>query len=817
MTYTGRSRFSIDRTLLRGGLPSFLVAALLLTVAAPAGASSLAGTLSSAMPEITLSGNVAVKAYTGCAGPVTAQTTATAAGGYAWTIGGLDEGSYCLHFEYLGTGPFLSEYYLSARQMADATPVGLGTDEDVTGLDADLDVLSSLSGTVTSALPEVPLTGNVAVRIFADCTGAAVTQVTATAAGGYAWTLDRLQPASYCIFFEYLGTGPFVSEYYADAHLSSAAELLPVGLNEAHTGKDAALEVLPSISGRVESAWNTIYPLTGDVAVKAYADCSGAPAAQTTATAAGGYAWALDRLPPGSYCLYFEYLGTGPFLSEYYGDARLPADASRLDVEYNQSLTGNDGMLDVPGNIRGTVSAAGGPISGTIVVELWSDACAKLAETTATPASGYDYRFDHLATGNYRLQVVPPVDWKPRWYPDASTCATAGQVWVSLNQDTSSVDFTLAVNTGSISGQVTAADGGAISGTVWLTAYRDDGSVAANASATSANGFAYQFTGLPRGDYRIRVQPPSPYLDEYYRNQPDLASATQVAVLPGQDTPGVDIAVDRKGAIAGQVSGAPGTPALSGSVTVTVRTLAGTQVASASTDPSQGYRYRIGDLEDGSYKVQFQSWDAEFKGEWYNDKQSEGAADPVAVTMNHDTTGVDAVLGRRGSISGRVTDAGGSPLSGTLDVVVHDMSDNHVDEVTLSGPPPYDYRIGGLATGSYKVMVRAPAGFSDEWYDDKPSADQADPVGVTEGSTTTGIDFPLDRPGGISGAISGIPFNSQVRVDLYDAQGQQVGTTVTGPPQLYAYSFTGLKAGVYYVQYVTDCPSFDEWYDNKVL
>lgn len=116
----------------------------------------------------------------------------------------------------------------------------------------------------------------------------------------------------------------------------------------------------------------------------------------------------------------------------------------------------------------------------------------------------------------------------------------------------------------------------------------------------------------------------------------------------------------------------------------------------------------------------------------------------VEVRPGEDTPGIDAALARGGSISGRVTSEEGDPLAGICaraSGAQDDWPDEHVRITDAEGR----YLIGRLRTDAYRVFFHdcTAGAWASEWYDDEPDWVSADPVPVTEGADTGGIDAAL--------------------------------------------------------------------------
>jgi hypothetical protein len=147
----------------------------------------------------------------------------------------------------------------------------------------------------------------------------------------------------------------------------------------------------------------------------------------------------------------------------------------------------------------------------------------------------------------------------------------------------------------------------------------------------------------------------------------------------------------------------------------------------------------------GTYQVRF-GGSEDRAAEYYNNKLTLGTADTIEVVAGTVTTGINAELGAAGFISGTVTAEGsGSPLE-SICVFVADPSIGNTEGFARTDSSG-EYIVGGLASTSYKVS------FSDgcdgtidhveEYYNNKPDFSTADPVSVTQGATTSGINAAL--------------------------------------------------------------------------
>ena len=164
----------------------------------------------------------------------------------------------------------------------------------------------------------------------------------------------------------------------------------------------------------------------------------------------------------------------------------------------------------------------------------------------------------------------------------------------------------------------------------------------------------------------------------------------------------------------------------------------------ASAPSFQEYVYTAEDgsyffgAQPGAYKLRFNDagcgGDSRYAYRWSGNKSTFSDAEVVTVESGQTTDGVDIVLQPGGAISGTVVDNFGRPAT-SVRVETYD-SDGYPAPgfATVDGTGLYTF--GGLPTGDYKVYFVGGPQYTPEWYDDKPTRAQADPVHVTQPATT---------------------------------------------------------------------------------
>ncbi|MBK5111515.1 MAG: carboxypeptidase regulatory-like domain-containing protein [Thermoleophilia bacterium] len=381
------------------------------------------------------------------------------------------------------------------------------------------------------------------------------------------------------------------------------------------------------------------------------------------------------------------------------------------------------------------------------------------------------------------------------WY--SWTAPATGDVEVDLNG--SDFDTFLAVYTGTSLGSLSLVgqddnSGGGLTSSL-------------NFSATSGETYSIAVTG-----------------QSWWIPTPEGASLT---VQAGS----IELAIYSTSSISGTVTNDLGEPL--GDVCVSVRDPLRHGVESTKTDPGGNYSVKV--LAPANYTVQYR--DCGYHnvfGEYYDDQQASGSADPIAVVVGADTSGIDATLTRAGALSGKVVDSSTTPI-GNICVTIYDSSGvgRGVAATNVFGT----YLIQYLDQGDYRLEFREcdPGRGRDfffpsvipEFFKDKPDLASADPVSVALGAETSGVDVELAKLGSFSGRVTNNPhgLSSQVNIAVFDRDMMLKGFGYTGSTG--TYQINGLETGEYRAFFCSsisyacigliplDENAADEWYQDK--
>jgi hypothetical protein len=181
-----------------------------------------------------------------------------------------------------------------------------------------------------------------------------------------------------------------------------------------------------------------------------------------------------------------------------------------------------------------------------------------------------------------------------------------------------------------------------------------------------------------------------------------------------------------------------------------------------------------------------------------------------------------------GQITGRVTDASTeAPIAGVEVCALTKANEpgENDEEGLLGGKCENtgtngEYTIPGLTSGEYVIAFGSPfmheqLNYVTQFYNDKPTASQANLVSVAAGSTTSGINAKLEEGGRIAGKVTDTSNGSAISgvgVCASEANPEIGGCASTNSNG--EYTISGLAAGVYKVEFIR--PEYvTQYYDDK--
>ena len=270
----------------------------------------------------------------------------------------------------------------------------------------------------------------------------------------------------------------------------------------------------------------------------------------------------------------------------------------------------------------------------------------------------------------------------------------------------------------------------------------------------------YQLDGLPAGTWRVGfVDQEGSYLSEYYDDVTDFEQSTDIDVVAGDETPGIDAELADAAHVTGTVTDEQGHP-LEG-IFVSLRALEdGNWSYFGEAETAADGTYAMDGLRPGTnYRVSFES-QGDWATEYWDDSITIDDATPVDLTNGQTLPDVDAELASAAHITGEVTDGNGDPYD-FVAVTAYRWTGSQWEDYSLAFTETFnedpaddaEYDVAGLVPGTYRVEFDAfdeiPQGISEaahEFWNDQPSLELAQDVVVTSaGQVLEGYDAVLVR------------------------------------------------------------------------
>lgn len=587
---------------------------------------------------------------------------------------------------------------------------------------------------------------NVWVDVYASSGGWVGSDFTAPD-GSY--EITGLAAGSYRVVFSPPMSSGYAWEYFDNTQEYFSATLVSVTAGATTPDINASLELGGAISGVVTGP-DGVTPLEG---VMVSAGPYGGMGSVGAPTAADGTYW-ITGLMGGSYRVYFS--APTSYVSEYYTNTTDYSSATPVSVVAGATTPGINASLELGGTISGVVTGPDGvtPLGGVSVYA--SPFSGPGGGGSATTLADGSYQITGLPAGSYRVQFSPPIgsSYMSEFYDNTTDYSSATPVSVVAGATIPGINASLALGA-TISGTVTGGSPVVPVNGATVEIYELIGPGfwgSSGQTATTQPDGTYELGGLAAGTYRIRFSAPG-LAFEFYDDAFSAGNAADIVVAPGATVGGIDAVLAPGASISGSVTGPDGTTPVDGAYVEAFVETGGSWVSVASASAQTDGSYTLDSLPAGNYRVYFNgAWPSPYIAEWYDNAPDPNLADTVVVSAGVPVTGINASLALGGTISGTVTDAaGGTPL-GYAYVYAYDDLGFPVG-LAYTG---FDgtYSVAGLPTGNYRVEFGYP-GYAIEYYNDEVFFSAADPVAVSAGFETAGIDAALGPGARILGTVTG--------------------------------------------------------------
>lgn len=684
-----------------------------------------------------------------------------------YTIAGLEPDSYRLNFADSTYPPtYQQEYYVDTADVDSATDIPVGNEEDVTGIDAELAKLGTISGRVTDAnsnpIPNVRVELNQYDSFFGFWN--ALYSVYTDSNGDY--TIIGVSAGTVRLgFFDENIPAFYANEYYNDADSVETAGDIAVALGEDVTGIDVQLTKLGSIAGRVtDKDGNPVE----NFAVALYENDNYI----NNGTTDGNGEYIFAGLQAGSYNIGFGvnyfFPGSSIYQPEFYDDASTLAAATAIPVGEGEEITGIDAQLANLGSISGRVTdEAGNPLSFIhVLVYAASDVGCCNPATIQTDNNG-QYTVTGLPTASYRVQFDDSFSgvYESEYYSNAYTFEAATLVNVGPSENVTGIDAQLA-KFATLAGKVTDEAGNPLAN-IHVNLYQENtdpcciGSwYSLNGTDTDANG-AYVFGRLSAGKYRLHFSEfssPPLYQHEFYDNALSLETATDIILTLSQVLVLDDVQLAKPSSISGHITDPDGNPISEWCAYLRHFNTSTGEWELIEYDcqwDTDDHTYRINYVPVGTFRIEFARMnsldDNTYRREFYNNAFTIEEADDIVVTSGQTIENIDALLDKRTHISGRVTDGANKALE-NISVGVYKRGADTLDggqtwELVTSDTTNGngDYIIFDLPPGSYRVgFSNGNALYKTEYFTNEYYVQNGQDVVVTEGGVVDNVDAQLE-------------------------------------------------------------------------
>jgi len=631
-----------------------------------------------------------------------ARATTSKTGRY--TITGLRPGRYLVLFRTGGRAcpsraNWLPQWYpyVTAPYATDKVAwVRVRAGQDTGRINGRLKLGGEVAGVVRTRTGK-PVRG-ICVGIYSVVTLNGVYSVSAGTDRNGHYGLHGLFPGKYQVQFR-LGCGSrgnYAAQWWRDRPSPAHAGSIRLGRRQIVTGIDARLVRGGAITGTVRARTASARRLKG-ICVTATSDDYSYQAAARTAK---NGTYRLVGMDTGPYRVAFDPGCSGSRSAPY-----LPAQRT-VAVRDGHTRSGIDARLRPAAGISGVVRDAAGRPANSVCVNI-VDQNNDYAFTDAHGA----YSISGVVPGRYAVEFETdcggPGSLASQWWDGQPDIDSANLVTFAAGRVDRHVDVRLKPG-GTLAGVLTSNSGQPVKGDcIGLAAPHDtDEAESFTGGGFTARNGHYRLPDLTPGEYQVSFDcEEGRYADEWFDSQPDSTTAEYLAINPGVTTR-LSQRLSPGGTIAGTVTRG-GRPA--GDICVGVFNARNKQfvlpIYSSEPTTNRSGRYRVGQLAPGRYLVQFSDCDRGVDGNaWHGGKGRESSATPVTVRAGRTTTGINAVVGRGGTMSGTVTGPSGRPARG-LCVEAYDAAEDSY-AFTATGKAGH-YTLGGLSSGRYAVMFNS--------------------------------------------------------------------------------------------------------------
>jgi hypothetical protein len=370
--------------------------------------------------------------------------------------------------------------------------------------------------------------------------------------------------------------------------------------------------------------------------------------------------------------------------------------------------------------------------------------------------------------------------------------------------------------TGSVSGTVTGAGGGGAVMGEQVCAHGSSSSFVFPCAVTNSAG-EYTIASIPAGEYRVHFEGKGEFVGQWFDGVASEFAAEVISVAEGGTTAEVDAELALGAIVEGVVTDAK-SGAAQEHVQVCAATASSNPINNGCTTTDSAGHYRLVGIPTGEYKLRFEPeylhGNRDYLTHYYPDAPNLAEGTTLQLTDGHTVTGIDTAMHLGGTVSGKVIDEAGAPISG-LTACVYPILGNtnagycitHRAETAADGT----YTVHAVPSGEYKVSFSGPptGNYLPQFYPDQPTRSGGAAIVVTAPEAVTGIDATMHTGGTITGDV--------VEDAHFPLQGAQVCAFRVGGSTRFCtqvkadagYSIGSLASGEYLVEFAGAGTSID--------
>lgn len=469
----------------------------------------------------------------------------------------------------------------------------------------------------------------------------------------------------------------------------------------------------------------------------------------TTQTDASG-AFALRGLGGGTYRL--RFLGT-PHLEAWWGGAEKVESGADVEVAPGGARTGITARLSDGAVVRGTVSDSAGrgvPVRVTAYRVTSNGQWNPSREASADLETGR-YEIKGLQADTYHLRFsggAHPPRWVARWWggSESDDPASGADLVVGAEQVVVGIDTRLR-DAASIGGTVVGDHPGVTCPChVYLSSQYPSGGWAEEDDVRTGPDGRYLFSAVRPGTYSVSFHAPGA-ASELWRDAPVAEERTPFVVAAGEELRAMDAVLSRAATVSGRVVDEAGR-GVSTQVTAFLRRRSG-WIERRVVDTDAAGRYALDGLTAGTYRIGFQGPGVR---EFFDDAPEIERATDLVLTAGEVVEGIDATVFEAPRVTGRVTDADGTPLGGAW-VNVSPPGGGPGGGAVETGPDGR-YEVA-VSPGRYRVRVSPPdSRLGTGWWGGGTDETSAGRLLVLDGTLTEGVDVVVRPRGSVTGTVA---------------------------------------------------------------